>query len=83
VVLGREDVAGGPADLGTERDQGLDQHGGLDRHVQRAGDPGALQRLALGVLAAQCDIRPWHLVLGQLDLLAAERGERQVGDLEV
>ena len=28
-------------------------------------------------------IRPGHLVLGQLDLLAAERGQRQVGDLEV
>ena len=28
-------------------------------------------------------IRPGHLVLGELDLLAAERGEAQVGDLEV
>ena len=36
---------------GAERDQRLDQHRGLDRHVQRAGDPGAAQRLGLGVLA--------------------------------
>ena len=36
VVLGREDVAGGPAHLGAERDERLDEHGGLDRHVQRA-----------------------------------------------
>ena len=46
VVLGGEDVAGGPAHLGAERDQRLDEHRGLDRHVQRAGDPGAGQRLA-------------------------------------
>ena len=38
VVLGGEDVAGGPAHLGAERDERLDQHRGLDRHVQRAGD---------------------------------------------
>ena len=46
VVLGGEDVAGDPADVGAERDEGLDQHGGLHGHVQRAGDPGAGQRLA-------------------------------------
>ncbi|MPM39598.1 hypothetical protein SDC9_86232 [bioreactor metagenome] len=34
VVLGGEDVAGRPADPGTECDEGLDQHRGLDRHVQ-------------------------------------------------
>ena len=45
VVLGRVDVARGPADVGAERLQGLDQHGGLDGHVQRAGDARALQRL--------------------------------------
>ena len=39
VVLGREDVAGDPADLGAERYQRLDQHRGLDRHMQRADDP--------------------------------------------
>ena len=45
VVLGREDVAGRPAHLGAEGDQRLDQDGGLDGHVQRAGDAGALERL--------------------------------------
>ena len=45
-VLGGEDVAASPADLGAERDQGLDEDGGLHGHVQRAGDPGAGQRLA-------------------------------------
>ena len=46
VVLGREDVAGRPAHLGAERLQRLDQHRGLDGHVQRAGDARALERLA-------------------------------------
>ena len=52
VVLGREDVAGGPAHLGAEGDQRLDQDGGLDRHVQRTGDAGAPQRLGCRVLVA-------------------------------
>ena len=38
VVLGGEDVAGDPAHLGAERGQRLDQHRGLDGHVQRAHD---------------------------------------------
>ena len=33
VVLGREDVAAHPAHVGAEDREGLDQHGGLDRHV--------------------------------------------------
>ncbi len=51
VVLGGEDVAAAPAHLGAERRERLDQHGRLDRHVQRAGDARALQRLRVGVLA--------------------------------
>ena len=42
VVLGGEDVAARPADLRAEGRQGLDENRGLDGHVQRAGDPGAL-----------------------------------------
>jgi hypothetical protein len=34
VVLGAEDVAGAPADVGAQFLEGLDQHGGLDGHVQ-------------------------------------------------
>src|SRR3546814_19565020 len=52
VVLGREDVAGRPAALGAELRQGLDQHGGLDGHVQAAGDAGSLQRLRRAVFLA-------------------------------
>ena len=63
-------------------DQRLDQHGGLHCHVQRAGDARALERQHVGVFAPQRH-QPGHLVLGQPDLLAAEFGEGQVGDLEV
>ena len=51
-------------------------------HVQRAGDARAGQRLGVGVLAAQRH-QAGHLVLGELDLLAAEIGQRKVGDLVV
>ena len=82
VVLGREDVAAGPAHLGAERDQGLDQHRGLDRHVQRAGDARAFQRLLVGELLAGLH-QAGHLDLGERDLLAPEIGEADVGDLVV
>src|SRR3546814_5371086 len=45
MVLGREDVARSPADLGAQRRQSLDQNRGLDRHVQRPGDPRTRQWL--------------------------------------
>ena len=53
VVLGGEDVAARPADLGAERDEGLDQHRGLHRHVQRPGDARALEGLRRPELLAQ------------------------------
>ena len=79
VVLGGEDVAAGPADLGAQRGQRLDEHRGLDGHVQRAGDAGALERLLVTVHAANGH-EAGHLVLGELHLLAAEAGKAQVGD---
>jgi hypothetical protein len=82
VVLGGEDVAAHPADLGAERDQRLDEHGGLDGHVQRAHDLRTAQRPGRGVLLAHRH-QAGHLVLGELDLLAAERREGKIGDLEV
>jgi hypothetical protein len=82
VVLGGEDVAARPAHLGAERDQGLDQDRGLHRHVEGAGDPGALQRLLRAVLLAGLH-QARHLDLGQGDLLAPEVGEADVGDLVV
>ena len=82
LVLGRVDVAGGPADLGAEGGEGLDEHGGLHGHVQRAGDLGALEGLALAELLAQGH-QAGHLVLGEADLVTAGLGEAQVGNLVV
>ena len=79
VVLRRIDVAGDPADVGAERCQRLDQHRGLDRHVQRAGDARALQRLLRAVFLARRH-QARHFGLGQRDFLAAEFGERNVLD---
>ena len=79
VVLGREDVAGGPAHVRAEGLQGLDQDRGLDRHVERAGDAGAPQGLQARVLLADGH-ETGHLGLGDLDLLAAPVGEAQIGD---
>ena len=82
MVLGGEDVAAGPAHLGAELGEGLDEHGGLDGHVQRAGDAGAGQRLERAELLAQ-RAQAGHLVLGEVDLPAPEGGHGEVGDAEV
>jgi hypothetical protein len=49
-------------------------------HVQAPRDPGALERLGLAKLLAEVH-ETGHLVLGELNLLAAESGEGDVGDL--
>ena len=81
VVLRAEDVARAPPHLGAQGGQRLDQHGGLDRHVQAAHDPQPLERLLGGVLLADRH-QAGHLLLGQHDLLAAPVGQRQVGHFE-
>ena len=79
VVLGRIDVARRPAHVGAQRLQGLDQHAGLDGHVQRAGDARALQRLLGAVfLADRHETR--HLGLGHVEFLAAPIGEPDILD---
>jgi len=79
VVLRREDVARGPAHLRAEGGQRLDQHGGLDGHVQRTGDARALERLAGGVFLADRH-QAGHLGFGDADFLAAPVGEAHVSD---
>ena len=58
MVLRREDVAARPGDLGAERRERLDEHRGLDRHVEAAGDARALERLRLRRTPARSAIRP-------------------------
>src|SRR5690606_9541700 len=82
VVLGRVDVARGPADARAERGERLDEHGGLDGHVERSGDAGALQGLGVAVPLAEGH-EAGHLVLGESDLVSAEVGQPEVGNLVV
>lgn len=67
MVLGGEDVAGAPADLGSEGGEGLDEDGCLDSHVERSGDSGALQGLGRAEFCtAGHEAR--HLDLREIDL---------------
>ena len=54
--------------FGAQRFERLDQHGGLDRHVQGAGDARALERLLLRELVADCH-QTRHFGLGNGDFL--------------
>src|SRR5581483_4086893 len=80
VILGGEDVAAGPTDRGAKIGQRLDEDGGLNGHVQRAGHAHAGERLLRGVFATDRH-EAGHLVLGDGNFFAAPVGERQVGDL--
>ena len=80
MVLRREDVARTPAHVGAQFHEGLDQHGGLDGHMQRTHDAHAFQRLLRTVLAAHGH-QSGHFVLGDLDLFASPPGQRHVGYL--
>jgi hypothetical protein len=82
VVLGRVDVARGPAHVSAERLQRLDEDSSLDGHVQRAGDPCAAQRLLRRELFANGH-EAGHLSLGNLDFLATPVSKVQVGDFVV
>ena len=78
VVLGGIDVARGPAHFGAQRLQRLDQHRGLDGHVQRAGDARAFERLFRGVFLADRH-QPRHLGFGDADFLASPVGLQNGG----
>ena len=60
----------------------LDEDGGLDGHVQAASNTGTLEGLVGSILLASGH-QSRHLILGQLNLLAAKGGQRQVGNLEL
>ena len=80
MVLGGKDVAAGPAHLAAQFHQGLDQHRGLNGHVQGAGDAHAGKRLVRGILAADGH-KSGHLVLGNGNLFAAPVGQGEVSHL--
>ena len=80
LVLRAEDVAACPAHRSAQLGQGLDQHGRLDRHVQRAGHPDPFQGF-LGAVFLADGHQAGHFLLGHGDFLAAPIGEAEVPDL--
>jgi len=66
-----------PGNLGTESSEGLDQDGGLDRHVQASCDASALERLGGGELLPHVH-KTWHLLFGDFDLLTAKGGKGDI-----
>ncbi len=78
VILRREDVARHPPHVGTQFGQRLDQHRGLNRHVQRAHDARTGERLGLAIALTQHH-QARHLLLGEADFLAAPLGETEIG----
>ena len=79
VILRGEDVAARPADFSTKRRQRFNEHGGLNGHVERPGDAGALKRLTRGIFAPDSH-EAGHFHLGNLNFLAAPVGKTKVGD---
>src|SRR5262249_47685108 len=80
MVLRRVDIAGGPTDIRAEVFQGFDQNRRLDRHVQRAGDARALERLSGPIFLAQRH-QPWHLGFSNGDFAPAPVGQGYIGDV--
>ena len=82
VILGRENIAARPAHARAEIDQRLDQHCGLDCHVERTGHAHALERFARRVFFADRH-QARHLFLGDGNFPAAPIGQADVGDFVV
>ena len=82
VVLRGVDIAGSPANLCTQRLEGLDQHGGLDRHVQRTSNACALERLAGSEFFANRH-QTRHFGLSDSDFFVAPLSQTDVGNVVI
>ena len=82
LVLGGENVAGGPAHVCAQCGEGFDKYGRLDGHVDGACNTGTFERLLLGVFAAQLH-EAWHFVFGEADLVPAGVSQAQVRDPKI
>mmetsp|Transcript_30048 Transcript_30048/g.64586 ORF Transcript_30048/g.64586 Transcript_30048/m.64586 type:complete len:391 (-) Transcript_30048:30-1202(-) len=82
MVLRGEDVARAPADVGAKLRKGLNEHAGLNGHVQRAHDTNTCKRLRRAELRARSH-QARHLVLCNIKLLPAKVRERHVSNLVV
>jgi hypothetical protein len=82
MILRGKYVAACPAQSGSKRGQRFDQHGRLNGHVKRAGDPHSAERFLRGVFFPDGH-QSGHLLLGNSDFLAAPVGEIDIGDFEI
>merc|ERR1719172_198032 len=82
MILSAEDVARTPTHCSTQFGQSLDEHSCLDRHVQRAIDIKAFERLARTELLASCH-ETRHLNLCQIKLLTTELGQAHIFHLGI
>jgi hypothetical protein len=80
-VSGRPTTTAAAAESCVEKMLQLTQHRGLHRHVQRAHDLRAGERLLARIPRAQRH-QSGHFVLGEADFVAAELGEAEILDLE-
>jgi len=65
VILGRENVAGRPGNLGTESSESLNEDTSLDGHVQATSDTSTLERLGRTILLTQVH-ETGHFELGNV-----------------
>ena len=79
VVLGGENIAGCPADFGTQRGQRFNENCRLDGHVQRAGNTGTLQGLACAKFLTHGH-KARHFDFRHVHFLAAPAGKVDVGN---
>ena len=82
VILRGENVAAGPAHLGTQCHQSLNEHSGLNRHVQRTGDTHPGQGLLLTILLTASH-EPRHLVFRNGNFLASPILQGDIGHLVI
>jgi len=82
VVLGAEDIAGSPSDLGTEIFEGLDEDCSLDGHMEGTTDSSALQDLFVSTKLLAAVHEAGHLSFSKFDLLVSKVSEVNVLDLK-
>ncbi|KAL3829289.1 hypothetical protein ACJIZ3_018091 [Penstemon smallii] len=80
VVLGGEDVAGTPTNLGTQGGEGFDKDGGLDGHVETSSDSGTFEGLRWTEFGP-AGHEAGHFDFGEFDFETAEVGLGHVTDL--
>jgi hypothetical protein len=78
MILGGEDVAAAPSDLGTKSLQGLDEDSSLNGHVEGTRDTSSSEELSTELTTASHQTR--HFMLSKFDFLAAEVSKRDISN---